>query len=81
MKRDQGVRGDKSKTFSVGTDYVYNGGYTYNSGIKFPDEAANKALFPINRTVENLQLEITGSNSAELMGYQVEYAISGQGVL
>ena len=81
VKRDQGVRGDKSKTFSVGTDYVYNGGYTYNSGIKFPDEAANKALFPINRTVENLQLEITGSNSAELMGYQVEYAISGQGVL
>ncbi len=81
VKRDQGVRGTKSKSFSFGTDYVYNGSYTYNSGIKYPDDSANKVTFAINRTVENLSLIITGSNAAELIGYQVEYSISGQGVL
>jgi hypothetical protein len=60
---------------------VYDEDYEYDSGLLFPDERANKALFAINRTAENIQLEITGSNPAELMGYQVEYAISGQGVL
>ena len=80
LKRDQGTRGTKSKTFSIGTDYVYNGGFAYDSGIAFPSSVANKVLFPINRTVENLSLVFTGSNSAELVGYQVEYSISGQGV-
>ena len=60
---------------------MYNGSYTYNSGIKYPDDSANKVTFAINRTVENLSLVITGSNAAELIGYQVEYSISGQGVL
>jgi len=81
LKRDQGVRGTKSKSFSMGTDYVYDGGFTYDSGISYPSTVANKVLFPINRTVENLSLVFTGSNSAELVGYQVEYSISGQGVL
>jgi len=81
LKRDQGVRGTKEKTLTIGTDYVYDDDYEYDSGLLFPDERANKALFSINRTAENIQLEITGSNPAELMGYQVEYSISGQGVL
>ena len=81
LKRDQGTRGSKSKTFSIGTDYVYDGDFTYDSGIAYPSSVANKVLFPINRTVENLSLVFTGSNSAEFVGYQVEYSISGQGVI
>lgn len=71
--RDQNLRGNRTTSKTLGQKNEYNTGLAYNSGLTYGGGANQKMIFSVNRTAENIQLEISGGNPLNLIGYQIKY--------
>jgi len=62
-----------SKPLTLGSNVLYDIGLEYDTGLTYADTDATVVKIPINRIAETVQIQLTGTDDFELVGWNAEF--------
>jgi hypothetical protein len=75
VELDQGQQTSRTTSLTAGTALTYNSGESYNSGTEYPGGTNEKLDFWVNRQARSFSPQWSGTDPADIAGYDVIYRI------
>jgi len=72
---DEGRKPSRVGSLSLGTTLTWNSGLKWNTGLLWPGGATLSDVFFVNRLVENIRPQWTGTGDVELVGYSTDHSV------